>query len=372
MHDDIPVDNNTSVGSSPHALIKTLTTLGILLIVVIIGMFVWVLSQGNSLFNLNNEPLADITYDYDNKSTSTVQDVPTPFGELYLTLTPKTTGATNGYVYDLETSTMRPVMSGGNTSDDLSIFHSFDKSGVRGTYLRSSGSIKNPFVLFFKGGTSAREEKVASLSQPPMGGAVVSPNGSQLLYTGRTEGVSSAPIPNAGETSIILAERKAGGAWSSKRLWGGSSPQWVTDGLFYYLKDDGIYLGLIKQGIEDKVRKTTGALGGNSRLSISNDGKYLAWGLPDTGKVIIFSNKYDDGLKTYVLKEVQTIPASAFWFSFSPDSTKIAMQAVDWGTLETEPNPRIETYSISTGEKVLENIYLDDYLQTAMFLTDWR
>jgi len=364
--------DNIKIQKEPIDFKKTFAGLGAV-ILLMIAVFVWFFIQGIPNI-IGNTPV----YEAYKNGVVPVKDTPSPQGELYLTLTPKSGGPTDGYIYDFKTKNIRPISDATNSADYLSLFYSFDDSGTKNTYIGVSNyssvisNKNNQLALFFKNGTFSKEEKILSLSQAPMGPAVISPNAKQILFTQRSKKVKNGSVPNTDDLSIILVKQQKDGKWNSKRLWSGAYPQWVTNGLFYYLKNDGIYLGMLDSNFEDKVWKTNGILASNSRLSISNNKKYLAWTLPGAGKVIIFSSKYDKKIKTFVLKELYTIKTSAFWVVFSPDGTKFAVQAVNWNTLETDPNPRIEIYSTKTGKKAYDDISLNYFIQTAMFLTDWR
>jgi len=363
--------DNIKIQKEPIDFKKTFAGLGAVAILLIIGTFAWFFMQDMALFRVAN----------DGKVVAYIQNTPAPLGELYLTLTPKSGGSTDSYVYDFELKKIRmiadTIKNDGNPKSYVSLFHSFGRNGVAQTYVGETKdtlatSEGNIYTLFFKKNAGDKEEKIISFSRPPMGPSVLSPNNQKILYTSRSTGNPEGDIANSNELTINLAQREENGEWSTRKLRDGTYPQWITNDIFYYLKNDGIYIGTTNTEVEEHIWETKGILGSNSRLSISNDGKYLAWALPPARKVIVFESGYDEELGMFVLNKKYVLKTSAFWLTFSPDSTKLAMQAVDWNTLKTNPNPRIEIYSMNTGKKDANDINLDYFVQTAMFLTDWR
>lgn len=334
-----------------------------LLVLAVAGSFAWLFIQNPQLMpwasQVNRSPITTGDNLWQIDASDSVE------GKLYLTLVPKTDEPTkiiSGYTYDLKTSQMQDQTAG------REIFHSFDPAGKVMSYM---GTAKDsPYAIYFR--QVDNQEQIVTLADIPMGAPTISPNTNQILYTERAKEVIDNQVPLTNKLTIHRVKREADGTWSSEELRQGNSPRWVTDQLFYYLKDDGIYLGDVLSSIEHRAWDTSNNMGSNSRLNISKDKRYLAWTLPDNGEVILFENRYDENSKTFSLKMLTTINTSAFWSAFSPDGSKLAVQAVDWATLHTDPKPRIEIYSVQTGQKLLQEVDLNKFIQTSMFLTDWR
>ncbi len=368
---------------SPNSTVRILITIVVLLIVTSIGGFIWFVSQGLTLGTKSEPVVADISYSSD--LLTDIPQQPRPLGELYLTLTPKSGGYTDSYIYDFDNRTIKQINDAPDPVEHITMFNSFNADGTKQVFfettaenLKLSASLGKSvmFDLIYSDKVSGHREIIARVANPK-GSASVNDSYS-VLYTSRTIVATDRP-PQANDWTIYLTNRDDSGKWTSRELWVGSSPKWISDNIFYYLKNGGIYIGIVGIEKEERVWSTDGVLGGNSNLAISRDRHKLAWTLPDSGHVYIFSNKYDIDKEYFVLTAENVIHVNAFWAAFSPDGNKIALQTANWNTLRTDPRPRIEIYSIREGsnkqlgidDKILD-IDLDNFVQTGMFLTDWR
>lgn len=207
-------------------------------------------------------------------------------------------------------------------------------------------------------------EKISSLPQERMRASDISPNG-HVLYTALTE-------PSAIESSITTAEEwsifLATGAGEPTFVTTGMYPQWVDDDQFIVLKNDGIHLMNVSGTRDDVVWALyEGKALSNMMLHLSENKQTIAWTAPDVGALLVARVTNWDELEV----DGESIIVHGFWPTVSPDGKYVALQAVNWETIETDPLPRIVVYDVETLQEVKTVIDLNQFDQERMFVTDW-
>ncbi len=360
---------------------KRYLTVLIILLLIVLGFGLvgaYVVQHPNFLNSIKSLLGIKVERSVETKSLEEVRAELIKQGDLFLTLTPKGGGSTGGYTYSFDSNEVNEISNDDNLDNYISVLYSFNKDSNTRAYVEAQAEDivnkkVNPYSILLSNRSNKESiETVARLNESPRGPVAVSPDGKQVLYVERAPQKEGGIIADANELTIHYAKREQEGKWQSQKLWSGVSPKWLNDDLFFYLKNDGIYLGILSEGVEDKVWATTDTLGSNSNLAITNDGRYLAWVLPDAGKVYIFEISYNNKLSIFELNMVQTLNVHAFWAVFSPSGQHLALQTVDWDNLKLDPKPSIQIYSVDFGDNSIFGVDLNAFVQESMFLTDWR
>ncbi len=195
---------------------------------------------------------------------------------------------------------------------------------------------------------------------------VISPSSDDILYMVK-ESPNTGTVTSADTWSIHLVNTVS----KSKKIVNGAYPKWVDGKHFIYLADRGLVLHNLITGEEIDLWgiQDSNALS-NIRIDLSDDKRYIAWSFPDIGKLWVLEVK---SWETPSLSLVGDMSVHGFWPTFSPDSKYLALQAVNWDTLVTNPNPHIKMYSIGVnGLTQLDfDFSLNAFNQSKMFITDW-
>ncbi len=151
----------------------------------------------------------------------------------------------------------------------------------------------------------------------------------------------------------------------------GTHPKWVDGNRFIYLGENGLYMYDIEKGRGVRFLETSGTTFSNVRIDLSDDNSIIVWNNhQDADVTVIRVNNWGGDVPE--IDVIGSIPVAGFWVAISPDSSTVAVQAVDWENLKTDPRPRIEFYSVDTLEKVYDDYPLNEFDQNRMFLNDWR
>jgi len=127
----------------------------------------------------------------------------------------------------------------------------------------------------------------------------------------------------------------------------------------------------IEKGRGVRFLETSGTTFSNVRIDLSDDNSIIVWNNhQDADVTVIRVNNWGGDVPE--IDVIGSIPVAGFWVAISPDSSTVAVQAVDWENLKTDPRPRIEFYSVDTLEKVYDDYPLNEFDQNRMFLNDWR
>lgn len=150
-------------------------------------------------------------------------------------------------------------------------------------------------------------------------------------------------------------------------------PNFVSNDQIIVLRSDGLYAYKLNgQGFSG--RKIWEILDGvgliNMKIDVSDDSSFIAWSIPDKGKINVIEIK---SLEPFSGEIIKTINDHVFWVVFSPDSKHLATQSVDWDNLSTNPNPKIVLYDLSGDNLSSRELFdLSSYNQNFLFLSDWR
>ena len=276
-------------------------------------------------------------------------------GTLYLGLAPQGSTDTNLYSYDLDTKQLAPIptqLAGANTitfSPDgkLSAFVGWQEDSDSQVYV-SSLETGNLYQL--------TRDNLFYKRLPQW-----SPDGEHVAFTATDNLAAGTSLEDWGAYTVDMQGY-------TYKIASGAYPVWLSAELGLILRTDGVYLFNLAEKNVVKIISVNGEAQFNMRLAVSPDKKTLAWSTPGGGKIHLYTIK---SLTPVSIEEVATLDTHGFWIAFSPDSTKLAVQEVDWETLTTRPNPRISIFDLSVGgsKKVLD---LSQYNQQYMFLSDWR
>lgn len=201
---------------------------------------------------------------------------------------------------------------------------------------------------------------------------VLSKDAQKILYMAKS-GLGDNVV-NAGEWGIYIVDATS----TPKKVTSGTYPRWIDNNKFIYIADEGLFLYDIVSGTKKELwgMNESGALS-NMRLDLSADSKYIAWSFPDIGKLWVLDVKeWGNESRLPELSLFDEVDVHGFWPVFSPDSRYIAIQAVDWDTLHTNPNPRLQIYALQKEnggvlKKIDWKFNLDAFEQSKMFITDW-
>ncbi len=190
-----------------------------------------------------------------------------------------------------------------------------------------------------------------------------SPNGNSIAFIVNSDGPESNNYINVDTWKIYITDLKGNERFISN----GANPIFSPDGSkLLILRSDGLHLIDIKTKSDELVWDMVGGIAYlGMKLDLSNSGSLLAWSVPDDGEILIIKIDSWEPFKGFIKDRIQS---SSFWPRFSPDDTYLAAQEVDWGNND---NQRLVIFDLNlkTKEVVLD---LTDYVQTSMFIDDWK
>lgn len=194
----------------------------------------------------------------------------------------------------------------------------------------------------------------------------INETGHVLFMARDTFGPSDRILAPAEDWAIYLTSQTG-----TTRVARGTYPKWVNEEQFIFFKNNGLYLFNLADATERQIWDTPRSVESNMKLDISDDRQYVTWTMPDEGLVAVakVTGDWSDGDPNLDLHG--EIKAHGFWTIISPDSSFIALQAVDWAALETDPIPRLQFYTLDTLEKLDYEVPLLEFDQEQIFVTDW-
>jgi hypothetical protein len=143
----------------------------------------------------------------------------------------------------------------------------------------------------------------------------ISSNG-DVLYMGRSITATNATkvddwnihlVANGGNDSILST---------------GMYPKWVNNDQFVFLKNDGLYLYTISSKKFSRVLGADSQLSNNNTLYVSDDGKYVAWSIPEKRTLLVIEAQ-DWATGKFTLKG--SVPLIGWYPVISPDNHFLAV-----------------------------------------------
>lgn len=278
-----------------------------------------------------------------------------PSGTLYLGLAEQNSFIPKLHAYDIKTKTLSPLNEQTFGANTLSFAPDGEKFVFSGW--KETGNSQ----LYVINESAGYEKQLTTDALKRKRTPKWSPDGFSIAFTA-TESDSPEGVKDWGVYVSDLDGRVI-------RVAPGMYPLWLSETRGLFLGTDGIYAFDVSQKALGKViRLTGGNTTENMRIAISPDLKHFAWSIPDKGTIYIYDVASLDPL---VFEKSKEIASNSFWVVFSPNSKYLAAQEVEWGTLETAPNPRIVAFNLKDDSRT-ELLNLSAYNQQAMFLSDWR
>lgn len=306
-------------------------------------------------------------------------------GTLYLSLARPGENFPQPYTFDVATRKLQKE----KTLAVLSVFKDFSPNGSVQAFIGSTGkdlmtssNYDEALQVYITQGDNEDVEsknfsqtslinKITNVNIPFKLDLSVQNNG-MVLFSARGDLFSSEQEPGgilspAENWSIYLVTKNE----EPKFVANGLHPKWINESKFLYMGEGGLYVFDINKKRAIQFFKTPNKVLSNVNIDLSDDATTIIWNNRNDEDVTII--KVDDwDVEVPQLVFVGSIPTQGFWVTISPDSKVVAVQAVDWDTITTDPNPRIEFYSLDTLEKVYDDYSLNQFNQTQMFLTDWK
>lgn len=159
---------------------------------------------------------------------------------------------------------------------------------------------------------------------------------------------------------------------SSEMLTNGAYPVWVDESRFIFLKNDGIYLYDLSDGVEKNVWSSGGsmvtALG---FLDVSPDGTHVAWA--DASGATLHMFDVVEANDNIFLEEQVAIVDLVRTAVFSHDGKYLAVQATGINSESGEPElTTVQFYDATTLTQVTDPLVFDTLDPGLTFLTDWQ
>jgi len=358
---------NPKVATEGHMTRDTFLVLGVL-ILCFLGWQGWQI-YSTSMASLNEG-------DTDIQTVETLEGG-TPSGRIYLTLIRQGEEDLAPYIFDV---TQKRFLAP-HYEDHSAVFY----QTFSGEYTAFVGTNREIYESVNENVNEARQVYVASInddiplaqvssSEVITGEALrgkrtisISDDGTRSLFVAFEEAQGSVPIFTK-EWGIYLATNGT----QVTKITNGMYPHWIDNQNFIYLGDGGIYVYNIPEDERIILWEYSKDTQVNMMLHLSEDKSTLAWTLPGNDMVLVFRI---DPSELPRIEKIAEINTNAFWPVVSPDGNFVAVQAVNWLEIETNPNPRLEFYSLSKKDyprKLDIEVSLKEFDQQRMFITDWR
>jgi hypothetical protein len=301
-----------------------------------------------------------------------------PSGRLFLSVTPEGSNRAYPYTFNLQTG---EILRGDRDNMQLSLQHSISPNNQWIAFLGISAT------AFEVAPTGAPERSLQVFVYPynpltplPEIGAALDASTKNTLRNKRTVSVWNdgrtlyAALPDDGEAPTgrpvndweVHVTHLNG--WNAK-VTDGIYPKWVSDTEFVVLKEDGIYRYNL---VTDESVRIIGfpdgfAARANMKMALSPRTDFIAWSMPDESLVTAARLVYNERGALVSADPVGTIETIAFWPIFSEDGRVLALQE-----LMEDGSGKVAFYESATLEKIDYEIALPDFVQTELFVTDWR
>ncbi len=309
------------------------------------------------------------------KTDTADEDTTAGHGRIYLSLVRPNEERFYPYVIDVANRELRKLDDG---SEAIMLFHNFSDGLVSfiGTtvseYEKERGALNKALQFYVAPATDqdiptlADAVRVTNSDQYAKRAPDLSPNGAQLLYSA---------LPR--EDSVILDDAEAWDVYIVSTQGGkpefvtrGIFPKWLNDSQFVVLKNDGLHMFDVRSDTDEILWEVEGDIAlSNMMLHVSENRRVIAWTAPDAGLLMVLRIHSLDPLEVSG-NEISEV--HGFWPVVSPDGDFVAIQAVDWGALETDPSPELRIYDTATLTLKGSTVDLSMFDQQRMFVTDWR
>lgn len=297
-------------------------------------------------------------------------------GELFLTLQDTTNKTPDVYSYVFGVGELKPFF--GTNRNNMTAAFSADYKKI--AYM-SRQKDERAYQLYVLDADRSKLKQITNDANRIKREPVWSHNGAYIAYAVQPGGVSGAKLstPDSWQIFITTAAGKTLGVVS------GTNPFFSpNDEVLFVLRADGIYAIDMPQFTQSKNAAVVTApqaklvvptiadpklpASRSMRLSVSPDGKRLAWSVPKEGFVRVATITQWEPLTIQKDKDIKT---TAYYSVFSPDSQFLALQQADAASDGKLSKARIVVYKLSNfhSAKVLD---LSAYDPSFMWLTAWR
>lgn len=284
-----------------------------------------------------------------------------PSGVLYLSMAPVAASSTAIYSFEVSSKTLLPVTAptvGSDWSPTITPY-----GIVYASNQTASGTLAAAAQLFSLN-TTRSVTQLSDIAAPWKRSPQYSVALGKIVYEGKLV-VSSSELnsPNGASVYLLIGKKDA------KYMTTGSLPSLTPDGKsVVVLRNDGLYLtSLVATSTADKIWGFDGGTASTQdQFSISADGKYIAWSIPEKGHIYVAQV---DSWAPFSKHLVSDIAVTALWPQFSPDDQYLAYIAIDLKD-RTPSNARLVAQALFTGvQQTLQD--LSNFDARTIFLSGW-
>lgn len=285
-----------------------------------------------------------------------------PIGKIYLSLkkADQDDNSVDIYSFDIKNKKFERVFD--YVSYSRSQINFFDNN--KAIFVSSDeNSLKDKIVIY--NFSNKTQKNIPFYKDGNISAPVFSPNGKNLAFV-----LSPRKSGSLAEESMIYLIDKKG---NIKLMISGSKPSFSPDGKFLLiLKNPGLYIvNLETQELErvvELIDENQNIILGqrNHMISLSDDGKLLAWSNIDRREVYLF-NIYSWNPFEYTINNIFNM--SAFWSTFSPDGKYFAIQTVE-SNVETITNSKLTIYETCRFNEIF-SVNLNEFDQNFLWVNDW-
>lgn len=287
-----------------------------------------------------------------------------PAGKIYLSLRGLTASTTGIYEFDVKKKELKEFLRD-DSCDNFVLDFSVDKEKIA---FVSNCQSEKPYIAIGKGDKTEIKKLIVSDEKETINvGPVFSPDGKKLAFT-KMYFVSDI-LAESWESFVVDLNGKV--EFSTH----GVMPLFSLDGRYLLVfKNPGIYKYNLQTGDVERVIELQDKNGNlilgqvNMMLSLSKDGKKLAWSNIDREELYVFEINSWEPFKYKLLAQIKI---NAFWNSFSPDGKYLAVQETDINERGETINPRLTVFeTCSFGELFFYS--LKEYDPGEMWVTAWK
>lgn len=285
-----------------------------------------------------------------------------PIGKIYLSLkkADQDDNSVDIYSFDIKNKKFERVFD--YVSYSRSQINFFDNN--KAIFVSSDeNSLKDKIVIY--NFSNKTQKNIPFYKDGNISAPVFSPNGKNLAFV-----LSPRKSGSLAEESMIYLIDKKG---NIKLMISGSKPSFSPDGKFLLiLRNPGLYIvNLETQELErvvELIDENQNIILGqrNHMISLSDDGKLLAWSNIDRREVYLF-NIYSWNPFEYTINNIFNM--SAFWSTFSPDGKYFAIQTVE-SNVETITNSKLTIYETCRFNEIF-SVNLNEFDQNFLWVNDW-